>query len=102
MKKIIITALILVSALCGWAQNKVEANHGYWVVESNVNKPKIQTIRFYSDDAKLLYEETVNTGLNLKRKKVQLALNQISNKLYENKEYIEGKKLIALTFNIKR
>ena len=62
----------------------------------------MQTIKFYSDDSKLLYEETVNITLNLKRKKVQLALNQISNKLYENKEYIEGKKLIALAFNLKR
>jgi hypothetical protein len=102
MKTIMITALILISAICGQAQNKIPASHGFWVVESNINKPKVQTVRFYSDDSKLLYEETVNTKLNLKREKVQLALNQISNKLYENKQYMESKKLIALAFNLKR
>jgi hypothetical protein len=102
MKTIMITALILISAICSQAQNKVPASHGFWVVESNINKPKVQTVRFYSDDSKLLYEETVNTKLNLKREKVQLALNQISNKLYENKQYMESKKLIALAFNLKR
>ena len=102
MKTMMITALILISAICSQAQNKVPASHGFWVVESNINKPKVQTVRFYSDDSKLLYEETVNTKLNLKREKVQLALNQISNKLYENKQYMESKKLIALAFNLKR
>ena len=102
MKTIMITALILMNAICSQAQNKVPASHGFWVVEHNINKPKVQTVRFYSDDSKLLYEETVNTKLNLKREKVQLALNQISNTLYENKQYMESKKLIALAFNLKR
>lgn len=102
MKTIMITALILISGICSQAQNKVPASHGFWVVERNINKPKVQTVRFYSDDSKLLYEETVNTKLNLKREKVQLALNQISNKLYENKQYMESKKLIAIAFNLKR
>jgi hypothetical protein len=102
MKTIIITALILISAVCCQAQNKVAANNGFWVVESNISQPKVQTIRFYSDDAKLLYTETINTKLNLKREKVKLALNQLCNKLQENKEYLDNKKLIALAFNLKR
>ena len=102
MKTIIITAMILISAVCCQAQNKVPAGNGFWVVESNINQPRVQTIRFYSDDKKLLYEETINTKLNLKREKVQLALNQLCNKLQENKEYLDNKKLIALAFNLKR
>lgn len=102
MKILMITALILISAVCSQAQNKEQINSGFWVVESNINKPEVQTIRFYSDGSKLLYEETINAKLNLKRKKVQLALNQLCSKLNANKEYIENKKLIALAFNLKR
>lgn len=101
MKTIMITVLILVSAVCSQAQNKVQATRGFWVVESNINQPKVQTIRFYNDEAKLLYEETINTKLNLKREKIQLALNQLSDKLCENKEYFSSKKLIAQVFNLK-
>jgi hypothetical protein len=97
-----ITALILISAVCCQGQNKVAASNGFWVVESNINQPKVQTIRFYSDDSKLLYTETINTKLNLKREKVKLALNQLCNKLQENKNYLDNKKLIALAFNLKR
>ena len=102
MKTIMITALILISAVCCQAQNKAQADSVFWVVESNINQPKVQTIRFYTDDAKLLYEETINTKLNLKREKVKLALNQLCNKLQDNREYLDNKKLIALAFNLKR
>ena len=101
MKTMMLTALILISAVCSQAQTKVPT-HGFWVVESNINQPRVQTIRFYSDDKKLVYEETINAKLNLKREKVQLALNQLCNKLQENKEYLDNKKLIALAFNLKR
>jgi len=102
MKTIMLTALILISAVCSQAQIKAPATHGFWVVESNVNQPKVQTIRFYTDDAKLIYEETINAKLNLKREKTKLALNELSNKLNENRDYPENKKLIAVAFNLKR
>ena len=102
MKTIMLTALILISAVCSQAQIKTPATHGFWVVESNANQPKVQTIRFYTDDAKLIYEETINAKLNLKREKTKLALNQLSNKLNESRDNPENKKLIALAFNLKR
>ncbi|MDN3549910.1 hypothetical protein [Mucilaginibacter aquaedulcis] len=102
MKTIIITALILISAVCCQAQDKLPAANGFWVVESNMNQPKTQTIRFYNDDAKLLYTETINTKLNLRREKIKLALNQLCSKLQENKDYLDNKNLIALAFNLKR
>jgi hypothetical protein len=101
MKTIMITVLILISAVCSQAQNKVQTTRGFWVVESNVNQPKVQIIRFYGDDSKLVYEETINTRLNLKREKVRLALNQLTNKLCENKEYFSNKRLIVQVFNLK-
>ncbi|SDP97665.1 hypothetical protein SAMN05428975_4463 [Mucilaginibacter sp. OK268] len=102
MKTIMLTALILISAVCSQAQIKTPATHGFWVVESNANQPKIQIIRFYTDDAKLIYEETINAKLNLKREKTKLALNELSNKLNENRDNPENKKLIAMAFNLKR
>jgi hypothetical protein len=102
MKTIIITALILISAVCCQAQDKLPAANGFWVVESNMNQPKTQTIRFYNDDAKLLYTETINTKLNLRREKVKLALNQLCSKLQENKGYLDNRNIIALAFNLKR
>jgi hypothetical protein len=102
MKTIMLTALILISAVCSQAQIKTPATHGFWVVESNANQPKVQIIRFYTDDAKLIYEETINAKLNLKREKTKLALNELSNKLNEGKDSPENKKLIALAFNLKR
>lgn len=71
-------------------------------IESNPSQPKVQTIRFYTDDSKLIYEETINARLNLKREKRKLALNQLSSKLNEGKDNPENKRLIALAFNLNR
>jgi hypothetical protein len=101
MKTIITTALILLCTVCSQAQINAPVSHGFWVVESNKNQPRVQIIRFYSDDSKLLYEETINTKLNLKHEKVRLALNQLTNKLCENRDDSNNKKLIALAFNLK-
>ncbi|MBB6127979.1 hypothetical protein [Mucilaginibacter lappiensis] len=101
MKTIMLTALILISAVCSQAQTKTPG-YGFWVVESNPSQPKVQTIRFYTDDSKLIYEETINARLNLKREKTKLALNQLSSKLNEGKDNPENKRLIALAFNLNR
>ncbi|MFA6085354.1 hypothetical protein [Mucilaginibacter sp.] len=102
MKKYIIAAIIvLATAFYSKAQNTKTANQGFWVIESNVHAPKTQIVRFYNDSSKLLYEEVINTRLNIKRKKNQQLLNQICNKLHEQKEIIEGNKLIAVAFNLK-
>ncbi|NHA05011.1 hypothetical protein G7092_14465 [Mucilaginibacter sp. HC2] len=101
MKTIMLTALILISAVCSQAQTKTP-EHGFWVVESNPHQSKVQIIRFYTDESKLIYEETINARLNLKREKTKLALNQLSDKLNEGKGNSENKKLIALAFNLNR
>jgi hypothetical protein len=104
MKKFIITAIIvLTTTFYSKAQNTDTTNHGFWVIESNSHKPKYQTVRFYNDDAKLVYEEVINTRLNIKRKKNQQLLNQLCNKLHEQKEIvenIENNKLIAVAFKL--
>jgi uncharacterized membrane protein YhiD involved in acid resistance len=101
MKKLITTVMILVATIaCTQAQDKINNNQSFWVIESNVNLPKVQTVKFY-DGKKLIYEETVYTKLNIKKKKVQLALNQIMDKLNERTAYIENKNLVTLSLNLK-
>jgi len=103
MKKFIITAIIVaVSTVCSQAQQTKHLTHGYWVAESNKHTPKVQTIRFYNDDAKLVYEETVTRPVNIKRKKVQMMLNDICENFYQQKQAIEGNKLVTAAFNLER
>ena len=88
MKKLLITAIITAMAtIQGMAQNtKPGSNRGSWVVEYNVKNPKVQTIKFYNDSAKLVYEERMNTKLNISNKRIQKALNEICAKLCEKDE----------------
>jgi uncharacterized protein YxeA len=102
MKKIITTLAILVTMVVGsLAQNKANTNQGFWVIENNINLPKVQTVRFYDAGSKLMYEETVYTKLNTKKKKTQVALNQILEKLNERTAYIESRNLVTLSLNLK-
>jgi uncharacterized protein YxeA len=102
MKKIITTIVILVALITGsQAQNKLNSNQGFWVIESNVNLPKVQTVKFYDANNRLMYEETVYTKLNTKKKKTLVALNQILDKLNERTAYIESRNLVTLSLNLK-
>ncbi|AYL97318.1 hypothetical protein [Mucilaginibacter celer] len=102
MKKIITTIAIFAALITGsQAQDKVNVNQGFWVIENNINLPKVQTVKFYSADKRLMYEETVYTKLNLKKKKTLVALNQILDKLNERTAYIESRNLVTLSLNLK-
>ncbi|QEM12145.1 hypothetical protein [Mucilaginibacter rubeus] len=102
MKKLIITICILAFAAAAvQAQNKITNTHGFWVVEHNVDLPRVQTVRFYNDNNKLMYEETVYNKLNIKRKRTRLALDQILDRLNERTAYIENKNLVMLSLNLR-
>jgi len=102
MKKLIITIYILVFAAAAvQAQNKATNIHGFWVVEHNLNLPRVQTVKFYNDNNKLIYEETVYSKLNIKKKKTRLALDQILDRLNERTVYIENKNLVMLSLNLR-
>lgn len=102
MRKLIITLAMLGAVVTGaLAQNKVNSDQAFWVIESNANLPKVQTVKFYSADKKLMYEETVYTKLNTKKKKTVVALNQILDKLNERTAYIESRNLVTLSLNLK-
>lgn len=102
MKKLIITICILAFAAAAvQAQNKVTHTPGFWVIEHNANLPRVQTVRFYNDNNKLMYEETVYSKLNIKKKKTRLALDQILDRLNERTAYIENKNLVMLSLNLR-
>ena len=73
-----VTALLFVAAsFATQAQTKNESvvpNAGFWVIET---PPKSHQciVRFYIDDQKLVYEETVNRLLNIKRRQTKRQLN---------------------------
>jgi hypothetical protein len=85
MKKLLITAIIIgMATIQSMAQSiKTEGNRGTWVIEYNSKYPKLQTVKFYNDSARLVYQETVDTKLNISNKRIQNALNEICANLCE-------------------
>lgn len=50
---------------------------GYWVVETNMNTPKFNTIYFYNNHNVIVYKENVNgVVINLKKRRVKKALKK--------------------------
>ncbi len=61
MKKIIGIALLCAGTITVNAQKKsadMNPIKGWWVVESNVNSPQKQLVKFYNDSSQLIYEES--------------------------------------------
>jgi hypothetical protein len=104
MKKSILTlSLILTAFLSGYAQNNNNTNQqATWVIESEGNRAKTQTVKFYDDNAQLIYAETINARLNISKKKVQKALNQILDSLLNEHSYGNNKNVLAASFKLKQ
>jgi hypothetical protein len=102
MKKIILTlTLITVSLLTGYAQSNASINQATWVIESQGERPKIQTVKFYDSDAQLIYAETINANLDVSKKKVRKALNRILDSLITQQSYRNSKNVLAASFKLK-
>ncbi|MVM30861.1 hypothetical protein GO755_12535 [Spirosoma sp. HMF4905] len=50
------------------------AKDGFWVVET-MPKSQQSIVRFYTNEEKLIYEETIDRNLNIARKQTKLQLN---------------------------
>ena len=50
------------------------SDNGYWIVETNINTPKNNTIYFYNNDHVLIYKEKLD-GVVLKVKKRSVKMN---------------------------
>jgi hypothetical protein len=76
--RLALTVLILISAsFVTRAQTQKESfapREGFWVVET-APKSHQCTVRFYSDEKKLIYEETLNRSLNITRRQTKRHLN---------------------------
>ncbi|MVN90183.1 hypothetical protein [Mucilaginibacter aquatilis] len=102
MKKIILTlSLGLITLVTVHAQDVNTVNQPTWVVESENANAKVQTVKFYDSNAQLIYAETVNTKLNISRKKIQKALNQLLNNLLTQQGYRENKNLLTASLKLK-
>ena len=52
--------------------------NGFWVVESNIKTPLLNKVRFYTGNGLLMEEKEMNgIKLNVKRRKVKIALKQM-------------------------
>ena len=73
-----ITAIMLLAASFGTqAQSKNSppvARDGFWVIETTPKSHQC-TVRFYTNEQKLIYQETMNRSLNIDRKQTRLQLN---------------------------
>ena len=102
MKKIFLTlTLIAAGLLTSYAQSTTTNNPATWVIESQGERPKTQTVKFYDSDAQLIYVETINARLNASKKKVQKALNRILDSLINQQSYRNNKDVLAASFNLK-
>jgi hypothetical protein len=102
MKKAILTIAIITATTIAALAQTPSASRGNWVVESNVHQPKIQTVKFYDADSQLLYTETINTRLNINRKKVQESLNKVLDSLVTKNSYAMNKNILAASFKLKK
>ncbi|WP_345948474.1 hypothetical protein ABDD95_16660 [Mucilaginibacter sp. PAMB04274] len=98
MKKIFLT-LILITVY--FLKSYAQTNHATWVIESESPKAKMQTVKFYDDNSQIIYTETINARLNISKKKVQKALNQILDSLLTQQYYRENKSVLAASFKLK-
>ena len=76
--RLAITTLILfVASFATQAQSKNSppvAREGFWVIETPAKGHQC-IVRFYTNEQKLIYQETVNRSLNIARKQTKLQLN---------------------------
>lgn len=76
MKKILLVALLTAGLFTG-ASAQSARSAGYWVTESNPGLKTATTVRFYTEEHQLIYEETIDkVRLNIDRKKVVKRLNK--------------------------
>ena len=76
--RLAVTAILLIAATyTTQAQTKKESEaprEGFWVIETHP-KSHQSIVRFYTDNQKLVYEETVNRSLNIARRQIKRQLN---------------------------
>jgi hypothetical protein len=76
MKKLVVVVLLLAGIQTGAAAQSSRPS-GYWVTESNPGQKTATTVRFYTEEHLLIYEEKVDkVRLNIERRRVVKRLNK--------------------------
>ena len=102
MKTLVITVMLAFYGFNIIAQEKTAIKEGNWVIVSNIKTPKNSTVMFYNDKQELIYSEVItNKRLNIERKKVKLALNQVLEKAMETEKVIADKNLVITALKAK-
>jgi hypothetical protein len=102
MKTLVITVMLAFYGFNIIAQEKTAIKEGNWVIVSNIKTPKNSTVMFYNDKQELIYSEVItNKRLNIERKKVKLALNQVLKKAIETEKVIYDKNLVITALKAK-
>lgn len=73
----LIALLLITASLPAKAQTPklpIAPREGFWVVEW-IPKNKQCTVRFYTDEQELIYEETISRRLNIARRQTKQSLN---------------------------
>ncbi|QEC75823.1 hypothetical protein [Mucilaginibacter ginsenosidivorax] len=102
MKKTVLTLAIIWMAATGSIAQTKTSNTATWVVESNLNHPGIQTVRFYDSDKHLIYTETIKARINVSNKKVQRKLNSMLDILMTTGKPVNDSNLLAASFKVKK
>jgi hypothetical protein len=102
MKTFIITVMLAFYGFNIVAQEKTAIKEGNWVIVSNIKTPKNSTVMFYNDKQELIYSEVItNKRINIERKKIKLALNQVLKKAIETEKVISDKNLVITALKAK-
>ncbi len=87
-------ALIIASAAESSAQQQPKSLlPACWVIESTVKNPRVQTVKFYDSRQRLLYQETVNQKLNIRKAIVRARLDDVLARLLANRTIPPGDSL---------
>lgn len=101
MKKQLLTlAFIALSAIFSNSQAQVQRQqHRTWVMEFNRKQPNVKIIKFYDDEQKLIYSETLYGQLDISRRKVQKKLNTVLDALIKGLDTTKNSNILLSVLN---
>ncbi len=85
-----------------WSSGKTQtgpaASKGFWVIESNIKEKKMQLVKFYDSDHRLIYQEKIEgKRIRYEKPRTQKKLNEALRIVLETKDTLHTKSLLART-----
>lgn len=102
MKTIFIT--LMFSCVCAIGKSQVvtsKVSDANWVIESNLQSPKEQIVKFYNSKQELIYEEYISgKRLRIEKRSVKKTLNKVLEEVLNDQERLDYA-IVAQYFKIK-